>query len=230
MNTKLILVAISAIAFSSCATMYKTGQTPDDVYYSPARPSGGSGEEKKEQSETARYYDDEYRSVRLGMNDRRYRYLDYNYGFDPYLSMYSYNPYMYGYNYDYYYNPYFWPYPIYSVPVYGKPVTPKNTTPRIGNLSGYSPVYSNGLGSIKTGGTRPMRSYNNSNKGSAMGNAMRQIFSPGTNRTSTNNSVNSRSLDNNNTRTYTPSTSSSSRSSSGSSSSGSGGITRPSRN
>jgi hypothetical protein len=131
--------------------------------------------------------------VRLGINDRRYRYLDYNYGYDPYLNSYnyspysfSYSPYSYGYtpysfgfSYGYYYNPYFWPYPVYTVPVYGKPVTPKNTTPRIGNLSGYSPVYSNGLGSIKTGGTRPMRSYNNSNKGSAMGNAMRQIFKPG---------------------------------------------------
>ena len=27
-----------ALVFASCTTAYKSGQTPDDVYYSPARP------------------------------------------------------------------------------------------------------------------------------------------------------------------------------------------------
>jgi uncharacterized lipoprotein len=37
MKTKLLLLAVSVAVFSSCSTMYKTGQTPDDVYYSPLR-------------------------------------------------------------------------------------------------------------------------------------------------------------------------------------------------
>ncbi len=37
MNTRILLLAISAAALSSCSTMYKSGQTPDDVYYSPGQ-------------------------------------------------------------------------------------------------------------------------------------------------------------------------------------------------
>ena len=37
MNMKNIIFIVSAAIFSSCSTAYKTGQTPDDVYYSPAR-------------------------------------------------------------------------------------------------------------------------------------------------------------------------------------------------
>jgi hypothetical protein len=228
MNTKLILIAIfSAAALSSCTTMYKSGQTPDDVYYSPTRLSG-YGEGRKEASRDDAYNDEsEYRSVRLGINDRRWRNLDYNYSYNPYISDYAYNPYNYGYNYGYYYNPFFYPYPIYNTPVFVKPSNPKNTTPRFANLGGYNPVYNNSSSSLKNGGLKPSRSYNNSNRGSAVGNAMRQVFAPSNNRSSNSNTITP--SNNNNNRTYTPSTSSSS-SSSGSSSSGSGAISRPSRN
>lgn len=37
MNTRLILFAVVIAGLSSCTTAYKTGQTPDDVYYSPER-------------------------------------------------------------------------------------------------------------------------------------------------------------------------------------------------
>ncbi|GAC1449006.1 MAG: hypothetical protein NVSMB7_10930 [Chitinophagaceae bacterium] len=36
MNTRILLLAISVAALSSCSSVYKSGQTPDDVYYSPA--------------------------------------------------------------------------------------------------------------------------------------------------------------------------------------------------
>ena len=36
MNTRILLLAAVAVGLSSCSTMYKSGQTPDDVYYSPA--------------------------------------------------------------------------------------------------------------------------------------------------------------------------------------------------
>src|SRR5215210_1700039 len=37
MNSRIILLGMAVAAFSSCSTAYKTGQTPDDVYFSPAR-------------------------------------------------------------------------------------------------------------------------------------------------------------------------------------------------
>jgi hypothetical protein len=36
MNTRILLLALSVAALSSCSSVYKSGQTPDDVYYSPA--------------------------------------------------------------------------------------------------------------------------------------------------------------------------------------------------
>ncbi|MEJ7767822.1 MAG: hypothetical protein WKF89_08420 [Chitinophagaceae bacterium] len=36
-NTKFLLLALGVIALTSCSTAYKMGQTPDDVYFSPAK-------------------------------------------------------------------------------------------------------------------------------------------------------------------------------------------------
>ena len=41
MNSRILLTLIAAVIFSSCSTMYKSGQTPDDVYYSPGQERGG---------------------------------------------------------------------------------------------------------------------------------------------------------------------------------------------
>lgn len=41
MNTRIILMAIGATLLGSCSTMYKSGPTPDDVYFSPAAPESG---------------------------------------------------------------------------------------------------------------------------------------------------------------------------------------------
>lgn len=212
-------------AFSSCTTLYKSGQTPDDVYYSPVRTVG---EEKtvatREEVRTYDVYED--RTIRLGIIDPRWRYFDNDY---------SYSPYYYGYNNGYYYNPYFYPYPVY--PAYGPAFSiisnPKNTTPRMANLAAYvTPQAVKTQGYTKQGSTIPVRSYNNSNRTSAVGNVIRQIITPSNNTNNYNNSNTNTNTSNNSTRTYTPapSTSSSSSSSSGSSSSGSGGVSRPPRN
>ncbi|MEP7111006.1 MAG: hypothetical protein ABI760_23625 [Ferruginibacter sp.] len=225
MNSKLLLLAISVAAFSSCTTLYKSGQTPDDVYYSPTRSYGGGEERREEQKDVVRNYNSENRTIRLGINDPRWRYLDNNYSSNLYINDYSYTPYNYGFNYGYYYNPYFWPYPVYS-PVFVTTYKPKNTTPRVGNLGGYNPVYNNNTPTYsKPGGVRPVRQYNSNNNGSAVGNVIRQIFTPAN--TNNSNSTNNSSTNN---RTYTPSNNTSSgSSSSGSSSSGSGGVSRPPR-
>ena len=38
MKTKHLLLLILIAVFSSCSSAYRIGQTPDDVYYSPAPP------------------------------------------------------------------------------------------------------------------------------------------------------------------------------------------------
>ncbi|MDO9374981.1 MAG: hypothetical protein V4725_07095 [Bacteroidota bacterium] len=218
MKTKLLLVAVSVAALGSCTTLYKSGQTPDDVYYSPARTYVENRQDDRvERVDNNRYYNSEDVMIRMGINDPRWRYLN----------DYAYTPYSYGFNHGYYYNPYFWPYPVYS-PVFTAPTNPKITTPRMNNLGGYGsiPGYNNTQVNPKTGRTVPVRSYNNSNNGTAVGNALRKVLGSDTYNSNTNNSTNNNS--NNNNRTYTPSSSSSS-SSSGSRPSSSGSVSRPPR-
>ena len=223
MITKILHFVLVFVAFSSCTTLYKTGQTPDDVYYSPARPY------VEEYVQTARQetviYHPEERIIRMGINDPRWRNFDQDYRYNHYGSIYG-----------NYYTPYFSPY--YSQ-VFAPQYLPINTSPRKENLGGYSPIINYSSSNSKMGNAKPVKSYNNSNNGSAVGNIIRQIFTPdntnnGSNYNSTNNSNNNSSYNNN--RTYTPpstsssTNSSSSSSSSGSSSSGGGGaISRPAR-
>ena len=210
MNVKILLIAIASVSLGSCSTAYKSGQTPDDVYYSPVRVV-----EEKQEQETVRQeqrVDPEYREIRMASRDRRWRDWDSDYDC-------RYDPYRYGYSYGYYYNPYYYPYPVYSGYTY---VNPKNTTPRMANLAGYNPktlVVSN----PKTGEVKWVnapRVYNNSNNNSN-GTTVRRILTSPSNTSSNDN--------NNSNRTYTPAT----RSSSGSSSSGSGSsgapVARPAR-
>ena len=228
MTTKIVQFILVIVAFSSCTTLYKTGQTPDDVYFSPARPY----EEYKETTrEEVVIYHPEDRIIRMGVNDPRWRNFDQEY---------RYNAYNYGTSYGNYYTPYFSP--IYS-PVFISPSLPKNTTPRKDNLGGYSTIRNYSSSNTKMGTVKPVKSYNNSNSGTVVGNIIRQIFTPdnttnASDYNSNNNSNNNSSYNNNRTYSpapsYTPSSSSSSSnssSSSGSSSSGGGGgtISRPAR-
>lgn len=237
MNTKLLLIAVALVTLSSCSSVYKSGQTPDDVYYSPVRVTGAV---VKTDSRTDDRYDEyssyEDRQIRMGIGSPRYRYLDYDY-YDM-----SYNPYRYGYSYGYYYNPFYCYYPVYN-PVIITPSNPKVTTPRMANLAGYgNNSYNNGNIKVnpKTGyayPSAPVRSYNNGNYNSSrLGNTLNKVFNNGG---SNYNNSNNRTYNNSNSssnRSYSPSNSSSnsSRSSSGSSSSGSSSsgssTSRPVRN
>src|SRR6185436_18855803 len=62
MKRQILLLAMTAAALSSCTTAYKTGQTPDDVYYSPARPQDEyvRVEEKDEYRYDDNYYHNRY--------------------------------------------------------------------------------------------------------------------------------------------------------------------------
>lgn len=223
MVTKILQLILVLVALNSCSTLYKTGQTPDDVYYSPTRPY--VEEYVKANREDVVVYRPEDRIIRMGITDPRWRNFDQDY---------SYNGYYYSRNYGNYYNPYFLP--VYGT-AYSKQAMPINTSPRKENLGGYSPVTGYTSSNNKMGVSKPVKSYNNSNNGSAVGNIIRQIFSPeNTNNSSIHNSNNNSiyNSSNNNTRTYSPQPSNStsnsgSNYSGGSSSSSSGSISRPAR-
>lgn len=208
MKTKIILLALSTAALGSCTTAYKNSQTPDDVYYSPARVYEGETENKREEKkyETVTDY-----QISMGIRDRRWR--DFRDEYD-----YDYSPYNYTcrrYNYGYYYNPYYYPWAIYTGNISNS--KPLNTTPRMVNLKTYN-GYNSNVATDKTNGTgrwsNPSNKYNNSNSGRS-----RQVLLPGR----------SSSSSSNDTRSYSPSSSGSSSGSSSSGSSSSGSVSRPGR-
>src|SRR4051812_21468607 len=105
MNIKILLFAISIAAMSSCSTSYRSGQTPDDVYYSPKKVVEEDYREENKKDEVRKdTYED--REIRMAVYDRRWRDFDDDYD-------YNYDPYHYGYSYGYYYNPYYCHYPVY---------------------------------------------------------------------------------------------------------------------
>ena len=226
MNRKLLLISISLVTLCSCSSVYKSGQTPDDVYFSPIRTGYDEArkEDDKKSDDTDRYQTIEDRQIRMGINNRRWRTLD-NYD-------YSYNPYYYGYNYSYYYNPFYCHTPVYN-PVVVVVNNPKNTTPRKVNLGGYNSGYNNTNTAVipKNSGTkynsRPANTYNNSNSG--LGKILGKVLSPGSSSNNSNSSSNS-SSNNSTNRSYTPSSSSGSSSGGSKSSSSGGSVSRPARN
>ena len=214
MQSKILLIALSVAAISSCSTAYKSGQTPDDVYYSPARVIENEYQNDEDRNQV-RYQPATDYEITMGIRDARWRNFrdDYDY---------RYSPYNYAtcntYNYGYYYNPYYYPWAIYTGKITYSP--PVNTTPRMVNLKAYN-GYNTQVAIGKTNGTttwsNPATQYNNSNRSSTRGEG-RQVISP------RNNSASS-----NETRTYTPSSSNNSSGSSSSGSSSGSSVTRPGR-
>ena len=236
MNTKILLLAVTVAVLSSCTTSYKTGQTPDDVYYSPARPQGEEYVQRDKKDDDRRYRDTEYdyyedQYLRMKVRNR-YRWSDID---DPYNSRYNYSTYNYGgFNnpwtpatyWNNNYNPYY-----HGTAIISSQTPTRYSGPRTFNLNSYNNTaltngsYTNpkatgpGSGSYNTNNTN--NTYNtprssSSNNGSNSGNILRNIFNSGSN-----NSSNS-SSGNNNPSTSTPSSSSSS-------SSGSSGSSAPVR-
>lgn len=214
MKQKTLLFICSIVILASCSTAYKSGQTPDDVYYSPATKIEDAVIVRHEEEKNIgrRYYAD--RQILMSIHDPRWRYFndDFNYAYDPYR---------FGYNYGYYYNPYYYAYPIF---ISGTMViNPKNSSIRTTNLGSYN--YSNMVVmNQKDNSTRLIhnsRPYNNSNNSSDF---IRRIITPPTN--SSNNIY--RGSDNN-TRSYSPSSSGGSSSSGSSGSSSGSSVPRPTR-
>lgn len=232
MKSPLLLLAFTALLFTSCTTAYKTGQTPDDVYYSPARPQDEYKEAESKNERKYRYDDDYYddRYLRMKVRNRnRWSDLDNWYYYDRYSIGYNYyfgtfnNPFN---AWNYYYNPYCCCVNNFNY-VFINPKTPAAppVVKRHFNLAGYNntATNNNNTGLLKTRNNTTARPvYNNTNSNNnSLSNKVRTIFS--------NDNSGSGS-----SRTYSPSSSGSSGGSSRGSSSGSGGsgggVSRPGRN
>ncbi|TMI85758.1 MAG: hypothetical protein E6H10_02325 [Bacteroidetes bacterium] len=233
MRSAILLLVLSAVVLGGCTSAYKTGQTPDDVYYSPARQHDEYVKVKENDDQKYgsddQYYDDRYLHMKVH-NRMMWSDLDDYYYYNPRYSYSYYNslnwnnpwtPFTY---WNSYYNPYCSPvvYTGYSKVAYSHPrifnlntynnnqLTNNNyTNPKGGSSSNY------GSYGGSTGSPKIIRGYtpsNNSNSGA--GNFLRNIFNGSG---SSNNSSNS------------PSSSSGSSRSSSSSSSGSSGGSAPVR-
>lgn len=234
MKPTILLLVLSAVVLGSCTSAYKSGQTPDDVYFSPERQQDTyvnvkETNDQQYQGDDYYSYDDQY--LRMKVHNRlMWSDLD-NYYYNPrYSYSYYYNlnnpwsPYTY---WNYYYNPYCSP----IILTHGTGVAYNH--PRIFNLNTYnsSQLTNNNYSSPKGSSyNSPYNNYNSrpvrivgytpgnssSNNG---GNFLRNIF----------NGSSSSSSNSNNNSSYTPSRSSSTPSSSSSSSSGGGGGSAPVR-
>lgn len=164
MKKDFLLFIIIAVIITSCSTAYKTGQTPDDVYYSPARIQTYEVRNDRDiRDDNTVYTNSDDREIRRRIRHRRYRQYDD------------------GYNYPYgYYGT------VYGNPKYG--TTQHTSEPRKTNLGAYTPN-SSAPDSVKinpktgkfanTTTTSPVRTFANpgsSNNGTGVGNAIRRIL------------------------------------------------------
>lgn len=70
MKTRLLLIASAAVALTSCST-YRSGQTPDDVYYSPGRQAVVAETQQRQQNQPQdEYVDMSDRYLRMKAMDR----------------------------------------------------------------------------------------------------------------------------------------------------------------
>src|SRR5690349_15345750 len=113
MKIKYIFFVSSMVAvISSCTTAYRSGQTPDDVYYSPAPERNSyvnSINDRDRNSYSYRndnsYLNDEEAEIRRGIRNPAYRSsiaLSFGLGYSPYYSPFGYSPF----GYSPYYSPY----------------------------------------------------------------------------------------------------------------------------
>ncbi|HUR10211.1 MAG TPA: hypothetical protein VM012_02510 [Flavitalea sp.] len=249
MKSTILPLAIAALALGSCTTTYRAGQTPDDVYYSPAREKDAyvqvENNRDNYRTESYRDYDDAYvpsddRWLRMRVRNRsrwsafdEYDWNDYRYN--------SYNLYSpYNHSFNNYFNSYWmWnnnynPYCPRTIIV--NPKTNPVVYNKVRNFSlnsytntNYNTTRTTNMKSVNRGIIRP--GYDNStstttqsSNTNSLGNSIRKVFNSG----SRNNDTYTTPSSDRPARTYTPSTSNnnnssnnSSRSSSNSSSSGS---------
>jgi hypothetical protein len=231
MDTRILLLGLAATAMTSCATAYRIGQTPDDVYYSPAKPEVEYVQQDQQRED--RYNDyytlDDYRLRMQVRNRNRYCACADDWYYDNWNTGTSWrygwnNPWTWNSGYSngwyYSYNPWCYsPYPSYVTSVNTTSFNYKPPIRNFGNSNTVPTTFNPKTGYSITRTDKPIRVYNNSNRsGGGFGGFLRQVLTPG----------NNSSGSSNNNRTYSPSSNNGGSRSSGSSSSG--GSARPARN
>jgi len=93
-TTLLHILLVAVVILSGCTTLYRTGQTPDDVYYSPARPENEYLVMHREEMRRYRTVEEDYedRYLRMRVRDRNrwdelndwYAYERWTLGFNSY--------------------------------------------------------------------------------------------------------------------------------------------------
>lgn len=187
MKTTNLFALLLVVLLSSCTAAYRTGQTPDDVYYSPARPEEEYVRVQREESRRYRYAEDyEDRYLRMKVRNRHqwndlndwYAYERWTLGSNSYFAP-TLNPFV-SWNYFYnpyysYYNPYFAHWAIATAVT--KPVT---TGPRTFNLNSYQQTPVN-IKSTRAQFSQyfPVNAAAPANRSSKnnRGNSLREIFS-----------------------------------------------------
>jgi len=250
MKSSVLLLAIAAVALGSCSTVYKTGQTPDDVYYSPARQTEEYVEVKKDQYRSRGYEydnpDDRYLRMKVRNPYRWNSFDDYYYNDWAYTNSFGYssfNPF-YTWNSYWSWNSYYNPYCRNIVVV--NPKTSPTVYGKVRNFNMGTYVNNNPKPTNTKTGVRPVSRYNNSNynnsnsNNNSLGTSIRKVFSGGNSNSNSGGSYGTSSSNDRPTRTYNPSSTSSSSGSSSSGSSGGsksggssggsgGGVSRPGR-
>jgi hypothetical protein len=241
MRSYILFLALATFSLGSCTTAYKTGQTVDDVYYSPTRPQDeyvvAQQQDDRYYGSSPDYYTDRYLRMR-STNPYRWSALD-----DYYFN----NPFVYNYygSYNNWYSPWnsYWGWNSYYNPYYVSPIFIKNpvrfrdvpSRATVFNPRSYlntspmnvSPSKGNILNGVPRGTNMSYYNPNNNGGGSTRYNNSNSRNYSNSNSNSSNNSgrSNSNNTPSNSTptRSYTPSSSSSS------SSSGSGSSSAPTR-
>jgi hypothetical protein len=193
----------SIVLLGSCTAAYKSGQTPDDVYYSPARPqveyvSVDNNDDRRYRSNDDYYNYESDRYLRYRVRNRsRWSYLD-DYYSDPYA--YRYNPYNYYYNNPYYSN--YWDYrnywnyyynPYGSYVYIPNPKAPVYSRPRTYNLHVFdNPAYNSTNSKLPNAKTRNYNDENNRGYTPSRnaGNDLRRVFGTENSSTQRNNTFN----------------------------------------
>jgi uncharacterized membrane protein YgcG len=174
MKQRILLLFVLVTALGSCTTMYKSGQTPDDVYFSPTRevPAYVETDNRREDRYMGEdeFLDDRYLRMKA-MNRNRWSafdddfmyWNDYRWNNQVYfntLRPYSFNNFGFGYNpmmgfgngfHSGFYNPFYPGFYGNPVIVVARPVNPRAYVPRNGNLGTYRPTTSSFSTDPKTG-------------------------------------------------------------------------------
>jgi hypothetical protein len=235
MKRALLFSALSITLLSSCSTAFKSGQTPDDVYYSPGRELATAKEDENREKDQAVYQeyissqDDRYLRMKVANRNRWSSIDDYDYWYDSRYDFSNYNNYStyrpfnacYDRNAGYLRNPYNgygnYNMPYHTIIAYSSPKYAGGNTSG-SNISAYrNKSYSNSNYGYKDPKTGAFISTSNT---SNFGNLLKRVFSSGSSSSNSNAGSFDRPARTFSTPTTTPTNSSSTTTPSTSSSAG----------